>query len=225
MKPLATIFLLLALSAGAQSAWTGIDFYPGFNYFQVTTLPGELCSFNFPSAPAAAHYPAFLIQTNNFPISLSNCTVTATFHLECSPGAMLRFGGQGSWNFGTLPPSARFYLATVTGYDNEGPATNYWFNSSSVELSTNTGTATINASLAPGTGWSDGQGGSDTNAFANATTNVMEIGMAFGGGWYYDIGCAMATGTTGSASFHLLRFAIFPPNTIAPSPPQNLSAQ
>lgn len=212
---------LIAISA----LWVGIDFFPGYNYFPVTTQPGEICSFAFTPAPAAAHYQAFLVETNLAPISLQNCTVTATFSLECSPGAVLRFGGMYLWNPGPpLPPNVRLYLATVTGYDNEGLASNYWFNSAWVELSTNTGTATLTASLADSTGWTDsgaqnGRGGD----FVSATGSVREIGLAIGGGSFYDIGCAMQTGNAGTVTFHLLSFTVSEPTR--PLPPQNLSTQ
>jgi hypothetical protein len=210
MKPL----LMLVLSG-----WTGIDYYPGYNFFPVQTKPGEVCAFDFPESALHAHYPAFLVQTNAGCFSLSNRTVTATFRLDCSTDAVFRYGGQGYWNNGGLPANTRLFFSTVTGYDNNGPATNYWFNSGWVELNTNTGTASLSATLTNAAGWSDGQGTSDSNAFWKASGIVVQVGVCFGGGNYYDIGDAMDSGT---ATFHLLGFStggVAPPTNLSIMPP------
>jgi hypothetical protein len=205
---LIALAVLCGTSAFCQSDWTGIDYYPGYNFFPVETQSGDVCSFAFPDASSHAHYPAFLVQTNAACFSLSNRILTLTFLLECSTNAVFRFGGEGSWNTGGFPANTRIFFSTVTGYDNEGAGTNYWFNSTWVELSTNTGTASLSVTLTNAASWSDGQGGSDSNAFWRASSNVLEVGVCFGGGSFFDVGDAMISG---AAVFHLKSFSIVPP--------------
>jgi hypothetical protein len=196
----------LFLTCHAQSSWTGIDYYPGYNFFTVQQQSNELCDFTFPPAAQHAHYPAFLVMRSEWPMVLTDCVITCNVRLECSPDANFRYGGQGSWNNGQLPASARLFFSTVQGYSNTGPATNCWFNAVQyIKLDTNTDTATLIATLDNPAEWTDGQGQSPVDAFAYATANVHQIGLAFGGGNYYDVGIAM---TSGTATFHLLDFEI-----------------
>lgn len=215
MKSFVALFLILVVGARGQPDWTGIDYYPGYNFFPVARQAGEVCSFSFPAPGAGDHYPAFLVETNAASVSLSNRIITATFSLECSPDAVLRFGGQGRWNLGPMPPNTRIYFSTVTMYNNGGTPTNFWFNSTWVELTNNTGTATLSVTLNNPSAWTDSYGESESNAFWNAAANVREVGVCFGGGDFYDIGDAMVSGT---ATFHLLSFST---STVAP--PTNLA--
>jgi hypothetical protein len=201
------------------SAWTGIDYYPGYNFFPVDSQPGEVCSFTFPDAALHAHYPAFLVQTNASSLSMSNRTVALTFSLDCSSNAVFRYGGQDFWNIGGLPANARLFFSTIGGYTDSGPYTNYWFHSAWVELSTNTGTASLSATFDNPVDWAGGQGEINSNAFWNASANVVQLGLAVGGGNYYDIGAAV---TSGTATFHLKSFSageVAPPTNLSIIPP------
>lgn len=215
MKPL----LALALLGWTGFGWTGIDYYPGYNFFPVQSQSNEVCSFAFPDAALHAHYPAFLVQTNATPFSLSNRTAAVTFSLDCSSNAVFRYGGEDFWNIGGLPANCRIFFSTVDGYDNNGQATNYWFNSAWVELSTNTGTASLSATFDNPADWAGGQEEINSNAFWHASASVVQIGLAIGGGNYYDIGAAV---TSGTATFHLLSFSdgrIAPPTNLSIIPP------
>ena len=150
-------------------------------------------------------YAAFLVETNASPFSLSNRTVSITFSLECSSNAVFRYAGEDWWNFPGLPANARLFFSTVAGYYDKGPYTNYWFHSDWIELSTNTGTATLSAALNDPVPWSGGQGEVNSNAFWYASSHVLQVGIAFGGGSFYDIGDAVADGT---ATLRLKSFSI-----------------
>jgi hypothetical protein len=196
----------ICLTCHAQSSWVGIDYWPGYNFFTVNQQSNELCSFTFPPAAQHAHYPAFLVTRSAWPMVLTDCVITCNVRLECSPDAAFRYGGQGSWNNGQLPASARLFFSTVQGYSNTGPATNYWFNAVQyIKLDTNTGTATLITMLDNPAEWTDGQGQSDSNAFWYSLDHCHEAGLALGGGQYYDPGVAT---TSGTATFHLLSFSI-----------------
>lgn len=201
MRITVLLLLLIIASFRALAGWQMIDYYPGYS---ITPEPDR--SLTFPPSDNHAHYPAFLVWHQPEPMDLSNATISCTFTLTASPDATFRFGGQGTWNTGSRPPHTRLYFATVDGYDNEGPATNYWFNGASmVVISNNTGTATLTATLDHFGGWTHGQG--STNGFWEAANHAVAVGICFGGGSYYDIGLSL---TSGAASLQIESFTVTP---------------
>ena len=210
--------LLLALSAMGQD-WQMLNYYPGYSWSAAPSAGDDLSTFDFPDAAAHSHYPAFLVTTQAMRLNLSTTPLTLTFTLEASLDTVFRFGGQGAWNTGSLPANARLFFSCETGYDNNTPhPTNFWFYDPQwAEISTNTGTVTLTAPMDPSQ-WSDAGGpGSTPNddlvgSFWNACSNVVQMGLAFGGGSFFDTGIAVAAG---SATFHLRSFTIPPWLTIS----------
>ena len=183
-----------------------INHYPVYSFADASPVAPDVATCQF----SPAHYPAFLVCTNPQAMNLSNETIFATFTVECSPDAVFRCGNEGFGNLG--PASAHLFFSSVTGYANQGTgSTNYWFNSQSVTISTNTGTAMLVATFNPA-GWTDAGGCNDcpppTEAdFWFALANVHEIGIAFGGQTFWDTGVATINGT---ATFHLNYFGVYP---------------
>lgn len=190
-------------------SWVLINHYPSYASFSdASPVAPDLATCTFPTA----HYPAFLVCTQAVGMNLSNETVMATFTVEASPDAVIRFAGEGVWNFGPRPASARMFFSSVTGYNNQGTgSTNYWFNSQWVEISTNMGIAMLIVTFTP-SDWTDAGGCNacpppTEDDFWFALSNVHEVGLAFGGGDFYDVGIAA---TSGSVVFHLNSFAVAP---------------
>jgi len=121
-------------------------------------------------------------------------------------------------NFGPLPANARLYFSTVPGYHNQGSDnTNYWFHDTWFEIGTNTTTATLTATL-DRAHWSDAGGCADCppvtdENFWAAVRNVRAVGIALGGGWYFDNGI---TTTAGSSTLSVDSFTVDPQFKIAP---------
>ncbi len=185
--------------------WQLISYYPGYTFSDAGAG-----SFTFPDVATHQHYPAFLVCTQAQSMNLSNATVVATFTVEADPGTEFRYGGEGNWNIGPMPASARFFFSAVAGYNNAGTgSTNYWFNSNWVEVTN--GTATLIATFNPAD-WTDAGGCNECPPIAEANfwyavANVREVGIAYGGGDFYDIGIATSNG---SASFSLDYFGVTP---------------
>jgi len=197
---------LLALSCAA-SDWQLLDYYPGYTF---ADAPGG--SFDFPDAAMHAHYPAFLVSTQQFCGDISGKILTCSFVVDCESNTVFRFGGQGTWNTGSRPASARLFFSCQTGYDNNTTApTNFWFNTPWVEISTNGLTNTLTATLDHVGDWTDAGGPYSTanddlvGGFWNTVSNVAQIGLAFGGGSFYDTGVAVVSG---AARFNLVSFAV-----------------
>jgi len=185
--------------------WQLILYYPSYTF-----TPVAESSFIFPDAASHQHYPAFMVCTQAQAMNLTGETLICEFAVETAPDTVMRFGGQDSWNNGPRPASARLFFSAVAGYNNSGTgSTNYWFNSQWVEIGTNTTTATLIAALDPAE-WTDAGGCAECRTtteadFWNAVANVREVGLAFGGGDFYDIGIATVSG---SCTFHLTRFTV-----------------
>lgn len=201
MKLVLTMLLIGAMRASAASL---LHYWPGWWFAPMTAD-----TFSFPTNGASS-FPAFIVQTNTAPQSLVGKTLSATFRVNATADAVFRFGGQDKWNTGTTPPHARLFFSTRLGYDAEdGCPKCSWYSADGWQVISN-GTFTVTATLDPDR-WTDSgaRPWGETNSFAGALTNVIEVGLCFGGGSFYDIGVAL---TSGAATFTLtdLRVSVNP---------------
>jgi hypothetical protein len=206
-----TIYTLLVSALTVHAGWYGLDFSPWYTVFDTTPQGSEIARFDFPPRTLGAHFPAFVIYEQVTPVDLRGATITCKMDLtNVTPETTFVFGGEGRWNKGTMPSHARLYFATVSGYYNEGISTNYWFhnNGTYAVLTNNMGIATLTATINGWGGWTDGKGGSLSNAFWDAASRAIEVGICFGGGNFFDVGCAVSSG---NATFRLLSFSVSVP--------------
>jgi len=191
-------------------SWFIINHYPSYSSFSdAFSVSNDMATCTFPQS----HYPAFLVCTQSQSFNLSNSTISATFTVECDSNTIIRFAGQDVWNLGSRPASARLFFSSVIGYNNLGTgSTNYWFKTSYVEIDTNTQVLTLTAIMDDPLDWSDAGGCNDCppttiDNFWYAVSNIHEIGLAFGGGSFYDVGIATISG---NCIFHLNSFSVSP---------------
>jgi hypothetical protein len=128
-------------------------------------------------------------------------TVTATFTISGAVGAFTYYGdpdGSGQ------PAKVRLFFETSNagGFD----YTHYWWsNPSSVVLANGTFTVTATVDPALWSDWNGQFGNTVPNGFAQAASNVTEIGLSFGGGFFFENG----VGTTdGSGTFALTSYTV-----------------
>lgn len=145
----------------------------------------------------------------------ATCSIVAFFGTEFAYGGMLNNRGDGpGWNTGTSPANFRFFFSTnAATYSNTTADQNqmgyWWSNPVSAVVDDLTGTVTITESLGS-INWSNSQGIPAANAFSSfltATANVRQIGIAFGGGSFFDVGVGVLQ-DTGSAKFYLNSFTV-----------------
>lgn len=187
-----------------------------YNPYNAPGSGGDLSTFNFPATGNNVAYPAFLTTTTatNDLGDLSGKTITASFNLETTGNPGFRFGGQGVWNFGSLPANTRLFISTSSApYSNAGytacPSCYWWSTVAWVQISSGVPSAILQDTFDP-SHWSNAQGQSGSSLpteFAAAIANVHQIGLAYGGGSFYDCGIAITNGT-GAATFHLLSFDV-----------------
>ena len=205
-----------------QTQWTANGSWVPVNAIATN---GNLAQFTFPVYKKKASgriVTSFLTTTTNFVGNHTGKTISATFTVTVLSGdPIFMFGGQlnnqgtgPGWNRGSLPPHCRLFFSTnIATYSNltadNSPLNYWWSNPLYVEIDTLTGTATLTESLS-GTGWSSANGIPAANAFTeflNAVSNVRQIGLAFGGGSFFDVGVGTFE-NTGTASFTLNSFAV-----------------
>lgn len=163
-----------------------ITYYP--QYYFTTTVSNK---FSFPSYPLIypiTGFPAFIVKTNLNPQKISG-VLKATYKVAASENVVFRFGGQGNWNTGPTPPHARLFFSSKIGYRNNDPCPECsWWSQDGWQTLSN-GAYTIQA-LLDYTKWTDSYAGQSSNNFSRALTNVIELGLSFGGGSFYDVGVA-----------------------------------
>ncbi len=210
------LVLMMALSACAaptpSSTWVLYSWANSGRYVPSATDG----SFSFPLAKKSSAYPAFLTTTLDSSVlgDLTGQTITATINLTVTGSPLFRFGGQGSWNNGSLPPNTRLYFSTnAAAYDLQDATLHenaYWWSGSAwTEVTNNMGIVVLSDTFDP-VHWSNAQGHSAadpayTPAFNAAVANVRQIGLAFSGGSFFDTGVAVIA-NTGTATFHLLNY-------------------
>jgi hypothetical protein len=215
---LATVVVAVPGASASTNQWK-LGSYTANGGFVFKSAP--LGTFAFPTVPAQCS-PApgcqgntgqgaalLLSNTGTLTGNLTGKTITATFTIS---GATLPFSYGGEPDGSGLGATARLYWdsASITKAKNL-VATNYWWsNPESVTLAN--GTFTLTATVDPaGAGWSDYFGAlgtqdqSTTSAFDAAASAVKDIGLSFGGGFFF----ANGVGTTdGSGTFTLTSFTV-----------------
>lgn len=177
---------------------------------------GDLATFTIPVHSQNAAYAAFLTTTTitNHLGNLAGQSITATLSITFTGTPEFVWGGLLSgWNPTGLPAHARLFISSSSGpYSNAGytacPSCYWWSGPAWVELSAATGTTTISDTFDP-SHWTNANGQSGTSVpveFANVVANVRQIGLAYGGGSFYDVGVAILNQSGDSATFHLLAF-------------------
>jgi len=151
-----------------------------------------------------------LNNTGTLTGNLTGKTITVTFNISGAIGAFT-YGGEPDGS-GSITATARLYWdsASITKSKNV-VATNYWWsNPESVTLANGTLTLTTTVDSA-GTGWSDyfgalgNQDQSTTSAFDAAAKDVKDVGLSFGGGYFFSNGVGP---TDGSGTFTLTSFTV-----------------
>lgn len=178
---------------------------------------GDVATFAFPVHSQNAAYAAFLTTTTitNHLGNLTGQAVSATISVTFTGTPEFVWGGLLSgWNPTGLPAHARLFISTSSSpYSNAGytacPDCYWWSQPAWVELNMLTGTVTITDVLDP-THWSQANGilGSDhPTEFQAAIANVRQIGVAMGGGSFFDCAVAILNQSGDSAMFHLISFS------------------
>lgn len=212
---LATLVLTApGASASSSNQWK-LGSYTADGGFGFKSAPQN--SFAFPTlAPVnpGTGVAAALLLNNTGPLTgnLTGKTITANFTISgVTAGSTINYGGEpdGSGS----PTTTRLYWddASITKTKNLVATDYWWSNPASVTLTGNgTGTVTMTVS-ANGTGWSDyfgaagDQDQSTTSAFDAAAKNVQDVGLSFGGGYFF----ANGVGTTdGSGTLTVTSFTV-----------------
>jgi hypothetical protein len=157
-------------------------------------------NFGFPMAPNPA-----LDLTNKGTLvgDQSGKTITATFTIA-DPGNTFTYGGEPDGSGGVA--NMRLYgdSASIVGTQVN---TNYWWSDTAFRDLGN-GTFTLTAVIDPTTSWSDYDGqpsSSNTAAFDAAASNIKDIGLSFGGGYFFANGVGTADGL---GTFTLTSFTV-----------------
>jgi hypothetical protein len=112
------------------------------------------------------------------------------------------------------PANVRFYFQTRTN----GPfnPSDYWWSNPvhSLLQPLNDNTVEITNSFEPGL-WTNYFGQPDPVGFEIAASNVVAIGLSFGGGCFFENGVGIVPGT-GSAYFRLMDYSATPPGLVNP---------
>lgn len=196
-----------------------------YNPAATTPQPGDIATFSFPvAANKRVAFPAFLTTTVDGAVlgDLTGQTITATVLVTVTGNPQFCYGGNtpwSSWNTASpVPANTRLYISTNPAAYDLGDAqqheNDYWWSSAPgawTVISATTGTVTLTSPFDPAH-WSNAQGhlASDPNytaAFQAAVANVAQIGVAFGGGSFYDVGVAIWP-NTGTAAFHLINYGV-----------------
>ena len=138
---------------------------------------------------------------------LTGKTITATFTVTASSGAVYAYDMSDG---NTCTPAVAFvrpyFKSNLKG---DFAATNYWWANPTHYTFVNGTTDTITLAVPVATGnWSDWNGEADSTvvaAFAQAVTNVGQIGLSFGGGCFFANGVGLSAGT---ASFLLTSYTV-----------------
>ncbi len=208
--------LIISLVSGVAEAapkatglWSVYNINSGGASYTPKAAPGSdtsIANFDFPSVATAA-----LLTTSKDTTLLGDLSgktsITATFTVTASSDAVFIYGGEpdGSGAGSTV----RLFFESNNG---KFAYTNYWWSNYSADTSYTfvdgaIATVTLSVPLATGN-WSDWNGQSDSSvaaAFAQALTDVNQIGLSFGGGYFFANGVGVSPGT---ASFSLTSYTV-----------------
>lgn len=195
----------VALAAPKTNLWNLYSINSGGTSYTPKIAPSSeagIANFSFPSTADAA-----LLTTSQDASLLGNLTgktITATFTVDASSDAVFIYGGEPDGS--GAPATARLYFQSNNG---KFAYTNYWWSNPAhfTFVDGFTGTFTLTVPVATGN-WSDWNGHSDSSvsdAFAQAVANVNQIGLSFGGGFFFANGVGVSPG---SADFHLVSYSL-----------------
>lgn len=197
--------LVLAFCLTANAQWTAKNL--GGRSLPIYQDAGDLVTFDFPLPNQRV---SFLTHPTSG--SINGATITATFFIEASNPAYTGANVGGC----IVPVNVRVYftsgnavykLSTADKYPNL-----YWWCSQStavayIEQVDDGSLVTLTASVTP-TGWSNANGqsaSSQLTGFNSAANSARHIGLAFGGGCFFDTGVGISSG---SSTFHLVSFTV-----------------
>ncbi len=215
----ATVNVHVVKNAPVSASWSAYSLYDTSSGSTEPTN-GDVATLAIPVPNRNIQCVSFLTTTTdpNLLGDLAGKTIRATFGVSTigTPTFIYNFEGY-SWNTCPAPANVRLYFTTTAGmYDLDNAVTNetqyWWADIAGTNLEAGLD-ATLTASLLDPSQWSDEEGNSGSNpqytaAFFDAVSNVQQIGLAFGGGCFYDVGVGMAKGG-GTAYFHLESFTVY----------------
>lgn len=180
--------------------------------------PGNVSEFPFPAARRNTAFPAFLTTVTEAAVlgNLTGKTLSASINLAKTGNPEFIYGGAtpwSSWNNCQVPANVRLYFSTNPMTYNLGDAgqneDRYWWSQPGfVTVSAALDAAVLSDSFDPAH-WSNANGRLASDrlaAFQAAVANVQQIGLAFGGGCFFDVGIAILQ-NTGTAQFQLVNFS------------------
>jgi hypothetical protein len=159
------------------------------------TIPGAHVAFG------SSYLAKVTEPVNN--MDLTGKTITITGHLDS--GTLV--ADQPNGGDSSTPPGAPnmrvFFQGSSGGVSGQSPqgylGQPWWSHSAVVYLNSQTGEFTVTAQVGATSDWSDWNGKSaDQNAdlFTGAASHVRELGLSFGGGYFFENGVAGAGGLT-----------------------------
>lgn len=199
------LLILTLLPFVNQAQWSAINL--GGRSLPSYQDAGDLFTVDFPLPNQRVSF-----VTHSTSGSVNGATISATFFIEASSPVYTGANVGGC----VVPVSTRFYftsnrsiykLSTADKYPNL-----YWWCSQSaaiayIEQVDDGSLVTITATVTP-SGWSNANGQSAARqlaGFNTATSAVRHIGLAFGGGCFFDTGVGVSSG---SSTFHLVSFTV-----------------
>lgn len=197
--------LALAFCLTANAQWTAKNL--GGRSLPAYRDAGDLITFDFPLPNQRV---SFLTHPTSG--SINGATITATFFIEANNPAYTGANVGGC----VVPVNVRLYftsgnavykLSTADKYPNL-----YWWCSQTgavayIEQVDDGALVTLTGTVTP-TQWSNANGQSASSqlaGFNTAANSPKHIGMAFGGGCFFDTGVGISSG---SSTFHLLTFEV-----------------
>lgn len=211
MKSVATLRRELPSTPWVLYSWANSGNY------NPSAAPGNVSAFTFPTARRSVAFPAFLTTVTEAALlgNLTGKSLSASVQLSKTGNPQFVYGGAtpwSSWNSCPVPANTRLYFSTNPNpYDLHDATLNedryWWSHSGVVTVDATLENAVLSDSFDP-EHWSNAQGHLATDrlaAFQAAVANVRQIGLAFGGGCFFDVGIAVLP-NTGTAQFQLINF-------------------
>ncbi len=181
----------------------------GPNYASTKPATATSAGVGFGFSTLSASYADLLTTTQDKSLlgNLTGKTITATFTVKASSDAVYAYDVSGG---NTCTPAVAFvrpyFKSNLKG---DFAVTNYWWANPTHYTFVDGTSATITLTVPVATGnWSDWNGEPDSTvstAFAQAVTNVGQIGLSFGGGCFFANGVGLSTG---SGSFVLTSYSV-----------------
>lgn len=200
-------FIGISSSASASTSQWKLGSYTakGGYGFQELKIP----TFSFPTVPAqCVPAPACqgntgvgpsLLETNSGGVvgNLLEKTISATFTISGSTPGAFTYGGEPDGSGGGA--TVRLYFDSSPILVGHQVPSNYWWSQTAWVALTGDGTFTLTALVDPGTAtasWSDyyGEPSNTKAAFDSAASSVHDVGVSFGGGYFFSNGVGTTDG-------------------------------